>query len=447
MAIQQADGSFKSNSGQQFDNEHAAQTADMVHARSGGGGGAMAGMGGLLNIAGPAMIIIPIVGAIVCIAFMLLAGLRGFIIIAKTLPLFMVSGIIGLCVGVFVFIKVRIGIILRLLVFCLVSLVAAAPFVVGSYFIYCRTSIHFPTMFSADYVLELPDGTAPKVYQKRFQKGKVLGELEIDERITVNGISMDYKEYNITTASGITGWIPVAALPEDNAEMLAITIGVDGFTGAETASDRLAVRLMKKYMDETKSEETLYGIHAVRYSYTMPQQVLNRSSRVNLETPIMYISSKDYSDGGELMDSGHKVTLANIVYAEDCTILYFSAMRNIEDPTMTWLRGAPANISDWEMSLCATDLDTGEKWQVLPYNYSVSYTRLYEKDVPDTLTLIFPPFKSRHFSLTHEISPMPDRKNVDKGFTGVIGFVADLTVRHDSDRFYNDWNFPEVRIR
>ena len=450
MARSQGDGTFKSDTGHVTDSMASAQLFEKAAAAS---SSAMAGgMGDIAMLGGKAMIILPIVGAIAMIFLMAVTGIRGFIIIAKTLPLFMVSGIIGLCAGAFVFIKLRIKIILRLLVFCLVSIIATAPFVFVSYKIYCRTNLHFPTMYFADYIQALPDGTTPKIYQKRFGKGKVLGDLTVNERITVNGITMDYKEYNITTASGITGWIPVAALPKDNAEMAAITLGLDGFEGSEIAADRLVQQLMEKYMDAKTLAEDLKG-NPIDFRYEISENTLNRSVSVNVQTPLLHLTTKEYKDGEALKDSGEKVTFANILYADDCTIVYLTVSSQNSSSKIKSPAGARGNTNAWATGLVATDLNTGEKWQVLQADYRrKTHTVIYNDDSQtETVVFFFPPFKSRNFSLTHEVLPMPDRDSVKTGYGGLLGFIANQGAGGDGFSnepiHYNDWNFPEVQVK
>ena len=446
MAFEQEDGTWKEG-GVTYGNQAA-----MLNATRKGGGGLASGMSDIAMLGGKAMIIIPIVGAIAMIFLMLVTGVRGFIIIAKTLPLFMVSGIIGLCAGVFVFIKVRVKIILRLLVFCLATVIATAPFAFVSYKIYGRTKLHFPTMYSADYIQALPNGTTPKVYEKRFQKGKVLGELAVGERITVNGITMDYKEYNITTESGITGWITVDALPKDNAEMLAIKLDIDGFEGAEIAMDRMLERLLEKYMDKKTLAEDLKG-NPIEFSYIMSEASLSRSISVNLQTPLLHTTSKEYKNGGSLQDTGEKVTFANILYAEDCTIIYVTVPYKIGNGYLTSPSGEKSNTNEWQTGLIAKDLNTGETWQVLQADYRRKATSTIGNGDSRmaTVAYFFPPFKSRNFSLTHDVLPMPALDAVKTNYGGLLGFIANQGGGGDGfgDKSVNyyDWNFPEVRVR
>jgi hypothetical protein len=115
-----------------------------------------------------------------------------------------------------------------------------------------------------------------------------------------------------------------------------------------------------------------------------------------------------------------------------------------------WLPdGGRRNSAVWRSSLTVTDLATGETWRPLPADYDNTFTvggspgkREY------TQLFFFPPFASRHFSLTHaDVSPLPDGKT-KSGYGGILGWMSSATGMSSEDsKFYFDWNFPEVNVR
>ncbi|MDR1010856.1 MAG: hypothetical protein LBM04_06975, partial [Opitutaceae bacterium] len=61
------------------------------------------------------------------------------------------------------------------------------------------------------------------------------------------------------------------------------------------------------------------------------------------------------------------------------------------------------------------------------------------------ITLFFPPFKTRHFSLTHDgVTPLPPRENT--GYGGIMGLMSDKLDAGNGEKYYFDYNFPEVRV-
>ncbi|MDL2229886.1 hypothetical protein LJC14_06515, partial [Treponema sp. OttesenSCG-928-L16] len=373
-------------------------------------GSAMAG--GLGQIA-----IIAIVGALIAVVILVLgAGFRGVWIAAKTFwlyPLVILAGII-----VFAIIKTKAPILKTLL-----GLLAAAAVIIfgcmGATRYYQNSNRYFASFYSGDYIQALPDGSVPKLYEKRHQKGAAT-ELALDEKVTVNGISFDKSEFNITTAAGVTGWVELETFPEDARDMLAINLGLDGVDSEDVAIDRQTERLMARFYDveEKGGNVDPKGYVSLKYKeYTLKSNVLNRFTRVNVETPFLYLFPKAYKKGEDFMDAGVKLKLAGVAYERDCTVLHLTANYKTtgDDKNFPyyWLPYGPINTNAWKESLTVTDLDTGEKWTVLQADYKKiwSYeTSADNKNHSTTQMFFFPPFKSRHFSITHEADPLPGKK-------------------------------------
>jgi hypothetical protein len=396
--------------------------------------------------------------------FVLLAFFKGYVILAMRLPLFAISGIIGLIVGLYFFIKSHKGLtfreiiapvplLIRTGIAILITVVVTAPFAFASYGIYRGTDKHFSTMYSADYIQALPDGTAPSLYKKRKQKGGVLAQLSVGERVTVNGIAMNYKDYNITTESGITGWVQREAFPEDAAEMLGIAMELGGFDQEQIQTDRYTERLMEKYLNKTPRRKSTNG-EVLTWNYEIDNDKLKNFTRVNIETPLLRLNSKDYKNGGTFQDTGDKITFAGILYAEDCTLIHLTT-------TASYAHGrAGKNTNEWWNNLTVTDLNTGEKWKMLrteDIKTESTETLLGGKNGKEYLgtlrhaVFVFPPFKSRNFSLTHEADPMPSVDKIKENYGGLLGLAYNI-LTHDALDFsgavnYHDWNFKEVRVR
>lgn len=173
----------------------------------------------------------------------------------------------------------------------------------------------------------------------------------------------------------------------------------------------------------------------------MVEETLRRSVRVNLETALYALHSEDYKLGGILQRTGEKVTLANIFYADDCTILYLTT------PAEFAFLSAP-NTNEWWISLTVKDLNTGERWKLM--QMSDNKTRSTADGI-HSIVLFFPPFKSRNFSLVHETLPMPDINKVKESYSGLMGRVYKIGTalgfnRGNSD-IYTDYNFSEVLVR
>jgi len=450
MARLREDGRYQSIRGHIYNDEGAAQADNRRFRSEGGNQGTSRESLWFLGVFGKLIWIIPLLGLLAIIALLCLAFFRGYLILAARLPLFGAAGITGLAFGSIGFIKSR-GLFKRLFTLVFLTLIVSIPLCFGAYGIYARTEKYFSTMFSADYIQALPDGSAPKLYEKRFQKGKVLTELKIDEYVKVNGITINANEFNITTAGGLTGWVPLTAFPNDAAEMLGITIEMGGFEQEQIQTDRYTLRLMQKYLGERVIRSTLgKDSQPLEYGYSMSEAALNRSIKVNAQTPLLYITSKEYREGAAMKDTGVKVTLANIVYADNCTFIYVTVP--LASGFNTWPQGAGGNSNAWRNGLIVTDLATGQVYRALKADYAKSSARTGQPpDWIETTVFFFPPFKSRYFSLTREVLPMPPLAEVKEGYSGLLGWLDNMISgnwdRIDSSVSYNHWEFPEVRVR
>ena len=447
MAKQEEDGTYRSVDGRAYTDEHEAIRADnCAYSRAGGGGGG-GGAGSFLDMGGKFIILLPLLGILAMFFLILVALFKGYLILCITLPLFGIAGLIGLCAGIYSFIKIDKGFWKRVFGLIFSFLIVAGLLSWGAYKIYGRSNKHFSTMYSADYIQALPDGSAPALYGKRFQRGKVLAELGIDEYVKVNGVTINSKEYNITTTNGITGWVPKAAFPEDATEMLGIMIELGGYDQQQIQTDRYVERLMKKYMDETAEEWKVMGNTGVTYTYEVSKNTLNRSIGVNAQTPLLYLSSADYKEGGELKDTGVKLTLANILYADDCTLIYVTAP--LSSGYNTFPHGAGGNTNAWRNGLIVTDLATGEVYKAMQADYYKTHHRIGSE--LETNVFFFPPFKTRHFSLTREVLPMPPPKEIKEGYGSILSWIDNMGAGKGSSSSgsvsYNHWEFREVRVR
>jgi hypothetical protein len=395
------------------------------------------------------------VGALIALAILVAtAGLRGGWILAKALPLYPIVILAAIVVLALAAAMLRRIGFLR----WVVGLAAAAAVCFfgwkGATAYYNNSGRVFASVYSADYIQSLPDGSAPKLYEKRNQKG---GEsaLTVDEKVTVNGISFNEQEFNITTADGRTGWVELAAFPKDAAEMLALSIGLDGVDAWEIGIDRETERLMGRFfnIEQKGGGKDPKGYDIVEYKeFTLKPTAMSRLTRVGAQTPILYLTPKAAKKGEQWMDNGTKLTLLGVAYEPDCTVVALE-VRPVDGDKKTpyyWLPyGGKRNSAVWKSSLTVTDLATGEIWQPLPTDYENACTiEGSGKNRKETQLFFFPPFKSRHFSLTHAgVSPLPDGKT-KSGYGGIMGWLSSSAMMSGEDsKFYFDWNFPEVNVR
>jgi len=320
---------------------------------------------------------------------------------------------------------------------------------------YRNSEMIFKTMYSADYIQALPDGSAPLLHQNRHQKGELLGKLGIDERVIVNGISVDYREYNITRSCGTTGWVVSDAFPDNAREMLGIAMDLGGFEQEQIQTDRTVERLMGKYMEAVPIRWTVGRGQVLEYGYEISESTLNRSIRVNAQTPLLYLSSAEYKDGGTLRETGVNVTLANILYAEDATLIYITQpYHRLNDRNLMPHSGLGGNTNEWRNGLIVTDLVTGQVYRALQADYDKTARHISGtggQQSMETVVYFFPPFRTRHFSLTREVLPMPPPDQIVQGYGGLIGLVNNLFSgnwgRSSGAVPYIHWEFPEVRVR
>ena len=435
MAVQNPDGTWAGASGTSHESRHYAE--ETIKQAKAGNAATNAILGDFLGLVWKAMFLILILGALSCILLVFVAGVRGFIILGKTFWLYPVVGI--LAIVAFVVVK---NLLRRVPIVGIIAGLAATVciFIFGfkgvtSY--YTKSDMYFASTYSADFV---QDKTS--LNEKRYGKGKILAELSAGEKVTVNGISFKREEYNVTTANGITGWIDRAAFPEEAAEMLSININADGFDSEDIAIDREIERLMERYMDVKETGGGTYkGIEMEKHrEYSISKNTLNRSIRVNAQTPLMVVEHEAYRDGAGLAESGAKLVLENIVYADDCTILYLT----VTDTKVRDLSGT-FNTTAWKKSLTATDLETGKKYLLLQADYKTTWRWEQAGDkFKSSIVFFFPPFKSRHFSLTREEPPLPSESKA--GYGGILGWIAKIT-SGGSTAEYLDYNFTEIKVK
>ena len=222
--------------------------------------------------------------------------------------------------------------------------------------------------------------------------------------------------------------------------MLGTSIDLGGFKSGQIQTSRTTERLMEKYMEG-------YTVGLAR-NFSISQNTINRSIRVNAQTPHLILSSDEYKKGEELRDSGEKVTLAYILYAEDATIIHITAPNIRTNNKNIWPSGAEGNTNAWSNGLIVTDLATGNVYRALQADYNK--TRGSYGDL-NSVVYFFPPFKSRHFSLTREVQPMPDPDKIKAGYSGLLGLayniITNMSLSTSGGVMYSDWSFPEVRIR
>ena len=392
-------------------------------------------LGSLGSIAPIAMLL----GLIAMIILIATAGFRGAWILAKAFPLYPIVLVLAFIAMAFVMAFVR---FLRFLA-GLIAAFAVCYFgfgVVTKY--YSNSERVFPAIYSHDFVQALPDGTMPKLHEKRNRKGAVVAELKADERVKVDGISFNMKEYRITTADGRSGWIGVAAFPEDAAEMLSFVIGLDGVDEQEIAADRQAYRILERYMVLQEGSTSRYALSS---------KILSQARKTDASVPILYLPRKAYKKGESFADVGVKIKISEVIYADDCTMVRLNITDNPDPKSKekpdSWYIPGPYNPSTWQASLVVTDLDSGQKWQLMYMDYRKTLQRKASgNNHTESVVYFFPPFKTHHFSLTHEASALPD--NTKKaGYGGILGFMASATGSGKAYDYYIDYDFPEVRVR
>ncbi len=450
MAVQNSDGKYVGANGSVHNN---LANAEASFARVSGAANAAAyGMMGNLG----SMAIMAMLGALIALVILIIAaGLRAGWILAKALPLYTLA----IVATIIVFAVVRS--FLRIRFRGLLAIVAAAAVGYfgwkGATAYYNNSNRVFASIYSGDYIQALPDGSAPKLYEKRNQKGTA-STLSVDEKVTVNGISFNLQEFNITTADGKTGWVERAAFPDDADEMLALSVGLDGVDAWEIGTDRQTERLMGRFYDiEQKGggKDPISGYDMVEYKdYTLKPAALGRFTRVGTKSPIVYLTPKAAKKGEGWVDNGTKITLLGVAYESNCTVIALTITPGevVKDKNVPyrWLaEGGGRNSPVWKSSLTVTDLDTGQTWRTLPADYTKASTiegSLEKRKY--TQLFFFPPFASRHFSLTHaEASPLPDG-STKSGYGGILGLLSSATeMSGENSKFYFDWNFPEVTVK
>ena len=430
MAIQDSDGKYIGAEGTKHDNATSAAAT-----RTSGGSNVQFGfVGGLAGVGVKAMFL----GLAMVLILMAVAGLRAVLILAKTFWLYSVVLLLGLIAFIFILAKLRNNIV-GLFAFILICVLGSY----GATSYYKNSDMVFASEYSVDYIQALSNGNAPLLYEKMDNKGKVIAELTVNEKVTVNGVNLRRNQFNITTAEGKTGWVELAAFPENANEMLSINIGTDGVDTQDIAIDRKVEQLMTKYLEVDRN----LNIESIPTDfYKMPASLLNRSLRINTQAPLLTVERKALKKGAELSNTGVNIILENIYYADDCTILYLT----VTDPKIWTIAGDVLNTNEWKKALTVKDLDTGSEYPLMQAKRYYHRTYKYEQvgnNYVSSIVYFFPPFKSRHFSLTFNgVSPAPD-KNSKTGYGGILGLMSDATGLSRAYDYFFDWNFSEVRIR
>jgi hypothetical protein len=440
MATEQEDGSWKSIGGSTHDTKGTAENADFQFQQRMSSIGRSNGPNASEGVAKLFPLLVGI-GVVAGIVLFLVMVVKNVLSLMKETWLFPVAIALALAVLIAVRILLK-GRKLRTIAALLAAAVVGFLGWNGAAAIYGAGNFHFPSAYSADYITALPDGSAPSLYEKRHQKGNVLAELSVDQRVTVNGVTFNSAEYNITTADGVTGWVEAAAFPTDAQERPFARKDSGGETREPIYKDRLAERLAARYLVEQKG-------YSGRYQIT--QKTLDASAVAGVEVPIWYLDGDELRNSKrgetvELADTGDKVELNNIMYADDCTMVFLTAGRAHD--FIGWDISGDGNTVEWQTSLTAKDLDSGESWQALPMERRYTYMEVaHEGKYLSAVIYFFPPFKSRHFSLTHNgTAAMPDKDAAGHG--GILGFFNKINIFGSSPGSnYIDWNFPEVQVR
>ncbi len=445
MAVQNTDGKYVGANGSVHDN---LANAEASFARMSGATNAVAS--GLMGNLG-SMAIWAMLGALIALIILIIAaGLRGGWILAKALPLYPLAILAAIVAWAMV------KSFLRIPLKGLLALVAAAAVGYfgwkGATSYYNNSNRVFPSTYSADYIV----GTQ-KMHEKRNQRGAEYS-LSADEKVTVNGISFNLQEFNITTADGKTGWVAREAFPDDADEMLYLSVGLDGVDAWEIGRDRQTERLMGRFYDIEQTgggKDPISGYDMVEHkNFTLKPDALGRFTRVGTQAPIVYLTPKAAKNGEQWVDNGTKITLYGVAYEPDCTVIALTIIPGevVKDKNVPyiWLaEGGKRNSPAWKSSLTVTDLATGDTWRTLPADYTDAYTS--EGSVEKrkyTQLFFFPPFSSHRFSLTHGgVSPLPDGKT-KSGYGGILGLLSSGTsMSGENSKFYFDWNFGEVNVK
>lgn len=368
-------------------------------------------VGGIGKIAG----VIVAIGAGLAIVLWLLAVFRNTFLLAWKFPLFGIAGILTIAAFIFALIgtaRFWVSLILTVIIgfFCFWSARS----------IYGNSKKYYPSEYVGDYIQKLPDGTTPKLYEKRKQKGTELVQLKPGEWVRVNGISFNKTEYNITTWGGITGWVEVNAFPKNAADWLFDRVSSHGNTMREIGIDRQVEFYSKKYLTDKK----------------MSDATLRQAIRVNAKTPFMTLSREEYKEKGKeaaFAESGMEVTLERIAYYPECTMLHMSVAKTGDYPDCQ-------SLGETFETLTVKDIETGNTYDVMPGKYRLA--EWSEKD-KNHVVFFFWPFQSRHFSITHTGYPQ-----FDKRYGGILSRLSSVASFGSERTFdnYCDWNFAEISI-
>jgi len=338
---------------------------------------------------------------------------------------------------------------------------------------YYKTVYENP-IFSADYVQALPDGSEPVVYKGRNGKGKELARLKAGEKIRVNGVTRDRLEYNIVTPDGKKGFVTVKAFPEDAlpknngsniVEVFKTYYSKDGlYTDQYKSVDRDAKNIL-----ERADKEYFVKTDKGRYSERLTGRAQRAARAVNIKTTPAWFYKKGNIAKEYIPKKEIDIVLKNIVYLDDCTIIMIELSNTFDrftDNEGAFLEALlPLGFGygyrenkdrvEYAESLVLRDLNVPDSEPVALMN-GIRYTYNKDGDVNNNIygiALIFPPFSSRNFSLTHSVPLNIKRPNpIKRFFNSPIAFFQWLS-KEGSDKIFlysaylTQWDFPEVRVR
>jgi energy-coupling factor transporter transmembrane protein EcfT len=352
----------------------------------------------------------------------------------------------------------------------LLALLIAAAIVFAGFMI---SRAHYYTFFekshyTADYIQSLGDGNAPILHDKRDGKGTALATLTPNGKVKVNGVTRDRLEYNITTPEGLTGWVEAAAFPpdalpeKDAGNVFAIVWKQDGklvgegFFSFDRDLMNLQPILNERYIVADKDGngdnvfESFRGLRPAAQRMAIP---------VNLAVSTKWINGQDLLEGKDPADMtenpGVQVVLKSVIYGQECTIIVVESDGIVDFNTGHSLFDMVNNDHEKFMrSLVIQDLDNSGSTpaavlDAISYSQQANgnYAALW--DIGESgiagMALVFPPLKTRHFSLIHteQVAEKP-------GFaarTGLSLLAKILKRKPENFDNYAAWDFPEVRVR
>jgi hypothetical protein len=274
--------------------------------------------------------------------------------------------------------------------------------------------IYYPNViedspFTHDHII-----TASAVHAGRNGGGRAKAQVAEGEKVIVNGVSRDRKEFNITTDAGVKGWIPAAAFPKDAADpvdnafkvaasvfksnKLLLARDLYGKNSESYGRDRdwrnvftgVMGRYLEQKFEEYKKEDGSTGYAWVGGAKGLTFEAMRMALTAGQTTPARV---KKTTGKNVMLDT--ELTLKSVTYAPEVTMIQIAETEETKETkeTLFWEDRALIN------SVVLKDLDTGETFRLWYYErVEVGYDNhsIYE------YYFIYPPTKARHFSLSHE---------------------------------------------